>query len=763
MLSQRPRLSIAILLPLLLLLFSGCSDARNNKEQQYKRAMIYLGEKKINEAAVALRSAIQIDPHYAQARYQLALLYLETGETSLAGEELRRVLTLDPKNLDAKIKTAELSLLAKNQDEARKNIDEVLKQAPAHKDGLALLASLELIDGRQDAALAAIDRAIAVAPNDDRLYAIRGRALVMQQQLPEAEKAFLRAIELDAKKISHYAILAAFYVERKELNKAKTTLEKMAAALPDSPQPFLQMASLDLAQDDQDGAEQHLAQALKIDPDNSKLKASAAEFFAKRGKFEQAEQLYRQAIASAEKTEDFEAELAQFYFDRGQFDQATDELAKVVRINEKNPTARLLTAKFALKDGEHQEALALTTALSSDYPKWGEVFLVKALALNTLNDQQMAKEAVLEAITLNPGLDKAHSLLALLSLQEGDFATVKKEAATALKLNPRDVQAAFILAQGTFLSKEYVTAERMFSELHAKVPGNMEVLGSLGLTYMALQQPDKAKQTFEKLLNLQPGNAKVFSFLLQMAQADGKQKDELIAMLQAQIDQAPLSGDLQILMGNLLLSDNKPDQALESYNKAQQLAPQNQQSYTMSALILTSQGKTDQAIAEYQELLAKQPRSIGAYMGLGGIYEQIGKDALAKEAYEKILTIKPDFAPAANNLAWMIAESNDPDLGEALRLAMTAKQQLPNDVSIIDTLGWVHYKRGSFALARKAFSQAVQKQEEMPILRYHLALALFGEGEKQAAIKEVERALSLPQPFKEKEEAAATLHTWQSE
>ena len=183
----------------------------------------------------------------------------------------------------------------------------------------------------------------------------------------------------------------------------------------------------------------------------------------------------------------------------------------------------------------------------------------------------------------------------------------------------------------------------------------------------------------------------------------------------------------------------------------------------MSALILTKQGKTDQALAEYQELLAKQPKAIEAYMGMGSIYEQTGKNNLAKEVYEKILTIKPDFAPAANNLAWIIAESKDPDLGEALRLAMTAKQRLPEDVHIIDTLGWVHFKRGAFSLARNEFSQAVQKQEEMPILRYHLALALYGEGKKQEAIKEVERALSQKQPFKEKEEAAATLQKWQSE
>ena len=73
---------------------------------------------------------------------------------------------------------------------------------------------------------------------------------------------------------------------------------------------------------------------------------------------------------------------------------------------------------------------------------------------------------------------------------------------------------------------------------------------------------------------------------------------------------------------------------------------------------------------------------------------------------------------------------------------MIAKQQKPDDVHIIDTLGWVHYKRGSYSLARNEFVQAVEKEENMPVLRYHLALALYGEGKKQEAMAAMEKALS---------------------
>jgi Flp pilus assembly protein TadD len=299
--------------------------------------------------------------------------------------------------------------------------------------------------------------------------------------------------------------------------------------------------------------------------------------------------------------------------------------------------------------------------------------------------------------------------------------------------------------------------------LHTKVPENVEVLGSLGLAYLAMEQQAKAKQTFEKLLTLQPDNAKAYSFLLQIAQKGGASKEELIKMTKAQIEKAPKSGGLHIVLAGLYLGAEKPTEALALYNKAQELDPDNPQPYAMSALILTRQGNPDQAINAYKDLLVKQPKALGAYMGLGSIYEQTGKSALAKEAYQKALEIKPDFAPAANNLAWMIAESKDPDLGEALRLAMIAKQQKPDDVHIIDTLGWVHYKRGSFSLARNEFVQAVAKDENMPVLRYHLALALYGEGKKQEAMTALTKVLEQKQAFQEKEEAAATLKRWQAE
>ena len=49
----------------------------------------------------------------------------------------------------------------------------------------------------------------------------------------------------------------------------------------------------------------------------------------------------------------------------------------------------------------------------------------------------------------------------------------------------------------------------------------------------------------------------------------------------------------------------------------------------------------------------------------------------------KVLALNPRFAPAANNLAWILSEHGG-DKDKALTLAQTAKEQAPEDPRVSD-------------------------------------------------------------------------------
>lgn len=61
---------------------------------------------------------------------------------------------------------------------------------------------------------------------------------------------------------------------------------------------------------------------------------------------------------------------------------------------------------------------------------------------------------------------------------------------------------------------------------------------------------------------------------------------------------------------------------------------------------------------------------------------------MSKKHYWAALDIDPQFALASNNLSDLLS-SREGDIDEALKLAQIAKEKLPDDPSVMDTLGWI--------------------------------------------------------------------------
>jgi len=236
-------------------------------------------------------------------------------------------------------------------------------------------------------------------------------------------------------------------------------------------------------------------------------------------------------------------------------------------------------------------------------------------------------------------------------------------------------------------------------------------------------------------------------------------RDKAIAFIKKHIEAHPAGGHY-LLLGDLLYKNKKLDEALQAFEKAQELSPDNPQGYILRANLLHLMGKTEETISQFNELLQAQPNSISALMGLATAFESQGRMAEAKEKYKRAMEIQPNLPAAANNLAWIMASEENGDLGEALRLAMQAKHALPEQPNIADTLGWVHYKRNSYSLAITQFKQALEHQPEDPTIRYHLALAQYANGDKAQAIEVLEKVLAGDTAFKERKEAEAALKGW---
>ena len=128
----------------------------------------------------------------------------------------------------------------------------------------------------------------------------------------------------------------------------------------------------------------------------------------------------------------------------------------------------------------------------------------------------------------------------------------------------------------------------------------------------------------------------------------------------------------------------------------------------------------------------------------------------ARKRYEKILEIDSRAPVAANNLAWIYADSGE-NLDYALQLARSAAERIPNQPEVIDTVGWVYYKKQLGALAVPQFERCVQLDPKNPVYYFHLGLAYVQTGDTQRARQSLEQALKINPDFPGAAQARSSL------
>jgi tetratricopeptide (TPR) repeat protein len=174
------------------------------------------------------------------------------------------------------------------------------------------------------------------------------------------------------------------------------------------------------------------------------------------------------------------------------------------------------------------------------------------------------------------------------------------------------------------------------------------------------------------------------------------------------------------------------------------------------AQLYRSQKSYDAAIAELQKVVSGNTRSAEAHTALGMIYSNLKDSKKSMEHYRAALKSDPGNAAAANNLAFLLAETNG-DLKEAEQLAQQARKLLPNSSATADTLAWVYYKRGAYGSAIELLRDCIKQEPKNAVYFYHIGMAYSKNGDSAPAREALQQALSLDPNIPEASEIKSVL------
>lgn len=166
--------------------------------------------------------------------------------------------------------------------------------------------------------------------------------------------------------------------------------------------------------------------------------------------------------------------------------------------------------------------------------------------------------------------------------------------------------------------------------------------------------------------------------------------------------------------------------------------------------ILRSRKKYAEAIPFYDRairLIEKPTRTHwGYYYARGTSYERIKNWPAAEVDLKKALSLFPNQPLILNYLGYSWIDQGI-KLDQGMAYIEKAVALKPDDGFIVDSLGWAHYKQGSYDKAVRYLERAVELRPEDPVLNDHLGDALWRTGREREARFQWDQALSLnPEP-----------------
>jgi tetratricopeptide (TPR) repeat protein len=180
------------------------------------------------------------------------------------------------------------------------------------------------------------------------------------------------------------------------------------------------------------------------------------------------------------------------------------------------------------------------------------------------------------------------------------------------------------------------------------------------------------------------------------------------------------------------------DQALE-------LFPNQSSLYIFQGTAYHALQKSDEAIYALEQGLLfagnQQHLRFEALCRLGEAHHQAKNYAKSDSYYEQALIIKPEDLSLLNNYAYYLTLRKE-NLEKAKRMASKLIEKEPNNLTYLDTYGWVLYTLGDYSTAKQYLEKAATHSSNAVIIEHYGDL-LFQLGAIDQAIIQWKKAKSL--------------------
>lgn len=471
------------------------------------------------------------------------------------------------------------------------------------------------------------------------------------------------------------------------------------------------------------------------------------------------------------------------------------------------PQIRVALIEALLSARQHSAAREAGADARKRFPGSSVVWLASARASTVSNKLRDATRMLKRAIKLDDENEPAYLLLADVWRKRKRPENVERSYRRLLAQKPRSTEGNYRLASHLLERGKYALVEPLLRTVIADKPELLRAWVNLARSQRARGRTGSARKTLQRAFDRSNGDASVADDLLRqlLDKADRRfavqmlhaiDRNDLNAdtrisigylfihageagaavRLAEEIMRQTTRGEVQILKATALISLKRSQEALRillriptadttfaearadavevlaragSFTRAlavvlaaRKKKPKDVELLIAQALTLELSGDAKAARQLFTGALLAQPKNVTLRLAFGSMEERQKRPHVAVRLVAPILDDNPNDTQALNFIAYSLADRGI-EFPRAERLLRKALRLAPMDGYILDSYGWLQFRRRKLGAAEKLLSRAVRLAPAEPEILWHLAELYLHRKQRRKALRLLTKAQKL--------------------
>ena len=626
----------------------------NDPQTHIAVANMAAAEQDFAAAILEMQKAVSLDPARSESYLNLALLQLRTNEPDAAEVNFKKAVELGPKSISAIVALGSFYQSRSRFAEAEQQFHHAIDVEPKNPDPRAALARLLLAQGKKNEAEEFLKQSKRDLSDDSVGYRMLGDFYFATGDLDRATTEYSQLNQDHPKDPQVKKNYIQLLILKNRLDEARKLNDEILKTTPSDTDGLVYRGQIQLRDGHPTDAAQTLQTALKNDPDNGVAHYHLGLAFDQVGDLARAEGEWRNAVRLRPDLAEAQRALAAVALRKNDMDELEQAATQIINLQPASPDGYALRGISAINRRQFDKA-------EQDIRKAMEVAPQSPVGFIQLGNLRIAQKNFADAEkSFQQALDRDASssdgLSGLMNTYLLEKQVDKAVAAAHTQIAKVPNSSVFYDLLGTALfnnKKDIAGAEAALKKAAELDKSNSDALLKLGQVQVAKGSTDQAIATYQQSIKDNPREASFYILMGELYESKqdwDKAKNAYQKALEIKPDNPLASNNLAYV---ILETGGNVDVALSLAQTARGGMPDSPNAADTLGWVYYQKGAYKSAIDLFQEALKLGEKARNAddptvHYHLGMAYQKDNQPALARQHLERVLKINPSYSAAGD-------------------------------------------------------------------------------------------------------------------